>query len=89
MPYVFDLREMEKDVPHPPANGLEGLFGFMCPVKITTTAGYKATPLIPIPTSPNSPASWATSSFDPNQQDQQLTRDPATDENGPLFAVLR
>jgi hypothetical protein len=85
MPYVFDIREYGDHPLAAPVNGLEGLCGFLCPVKVANTAGYKATPLLPIPTSPNSPASWATATYDPNQQDKPLTRDPATDENGPLF----
>jgi hypothetical protein len=86
LPQVFDVHEYGNHPLATPLGGLEGLFAYMSPVVIHDTKGFKATPLLPIPTAPYAPKSWGSTNFDAIEQNQPITPDPATDMNGPLFA---
>jgi hypothetical protein len=85
LPQVFDLHEYGDHPLARPLGGLEGLFAYMSPVVIHDTKGYKATPLLPIPTSPYAPRSWGSTNFDAIEQNQPVAPDPATDIQGPLY----
>jgi hypothetical protein len=86
LPQVFALHDYGNHPLATPLGGLEGLFAYMCPVIIHPTKGYKVTPLLPVPTSPDAPRSWGTVNFDAIEQNQAITPDPATDTPAPIFA---
>jgi hypothetical protein len=89
-PYIFDLHEYGDAGLARPLDGLEGIFIGLSPVTIHSTAGYTAQPLLPVPTAPDSPRSWASASYmppDPNAPaSPPLVFDPKVDQPGPLFA---
>jgi hypothetical protein len=86
LPYVFDLHEYGDHPLARPLASLEGLFGGMSPVLIRPVKGVHATPLMPIPTSPDAPKSWGTTSFDPSQNQGAPTFNAASDVPGPVYA---
>jgi hypothetical protein len=83
---VFALHDYGDHPLAAPLGGLEGLFAYMCPVITHPTKGYKVTPLLPIPTAPEAPRSWATTNFDAVEQNQPIPPDAATDISAPLYA---
>jgi hypothetical protein len=58
----------------------------MCPVITHATKGYTVTPLLPVPTAPDAPRSWATTNFDAVEQNQPIPADPVTDIPAPIYA---
>jgi hypothetical protein len=84
-PFIFAIHAYGDQPLAKPLSSLESVFVAMSPVIIHPTTGYQATPLLPIPTAPDAPPSWASTTFDPQSQSDDVTYDPKSDISGPLF----
>jgi ABC-type uncharacterized transport system len=86
LPFVFDLHDYGDHPLANPINSLEGLLANMCPVSLHIPPGYHGSYLLPIPTAPAAPKSWATTNLDAVQQNQVPPFDPTADIAGPVYA---
>ena len=85
-PWVWDVKDYGDADLAAPIRNLDSLLSPLVVIKTTPTKGFTAKTLLPLPTSPQAPASWGETDLTGLQNGTAPTFDPKTDVPGPVAA---